>query len=246
MGCGLRESARVSAELPSLLTLNLLLLCSFSLFSSTRYSSRSLLPNDPPPFTVVEPQPSLINGKPVKAQESSQPNVSLTEFPLPDGNWCWASKEWMIDMRNENISYDGFEYNWFFRRHNWRRKAGRLNAGGWVRRRRWVRLMERPPLIALEKEDESEKLVHSATIVTTDVWLGDADDWSRVSRVMRECGRDARRMEVWKEWLGLGEGDVIDEEKHVNLDRGRPEIALISAVVKNHVCGVLPKCQYLY
>ena len=77
-------------------------------------------------------------------------------------------------------------------------------------------------------------------------WLGDADDWSRVSRVMHECGRDARRMEVWKGWLRPEEGNVVDEEKHVDLDRGRPEIALISAVVKNHVCGVLPQCKCIY
>jgi hypothetical protein len=49
----------------------------------------------------------------------------------------------MIDMRDEDVQYDGFQYNWYFRKGKWRNKAGRLNAGAWVRRRRWIRLMER-------------------------------------------------------------------------------------------------------
>lgn len=141
----------------------------------------------------------------------------------------------MVDMRNENVSYDGFEYNWSFRRHHWRRKAGRLNAGGWVRRRRWVRLMERPPLFALEKEEETEKLAISPPDAIEKVWRRDANDWSRISQVMRECGRDARILEAWRRWLGLQGGHPNDEEKFPDEDKQCPDIVLVSTVIKDHV-----------
>lgn len=49
-------------------------------------------------------------------------------------------------MRSDSgeVQHDGFEYNWMFRTHKWRAEVGSLSAGGWVRRRRWVRLMMRP------------------------------------------------------------------------------------------------------
>jgi hypothetical protein len=50
------------------------------------------------------------------------------------------------DMRSDSgeVQHDGFEYNWIFRKNKWRAEVGTLGAGGWVRRRRWVRLMMRP------------------------------------------------------------------------------------------------------
>jgi len=46
----------------------------------------------------------------------------------------------MIDMRGDGqVQYDGFEYNWFFRKHRWS-----ATSAAWVRRRRWIRLMIRP------------------------------------------------------------------------------------------------------
>ncbi|KAK7058969.1 hypothetical protein VNI00_001593 [Paramarasmius palmivorus] len=116
-----------------------------TLFSTPYYSSNSLLPSDPPPFTVPN----------ASQKRNHQPNVSLTEYPLPDGNWRWVSKTWMIDMRSDSgeVQHDGFEYNWVFRRHHWRAQIGSLSAGGFVRRRRWVRLMMRPGRGTKEHED---------------------------------------------------------------------------------------------
>ena len=109
-------------------------------------------------------------------------------------------------MRDETIQHDGFEYNWFFRSKGWRSKAGRLNAGAWVRRRRWLRLMERPPLTVLQESEGNGHGPREPEIsVSTDVkyvWRGDGEDWHRLHRVMRELGRDGRRLEVWKEWIG--------------------------------------------
>ncbi|KAG0708859.1 hypothetical protein DFH29DRAFT_345129 [Suillus ampliporus] len=107
-----------------------------TLFSSQYYSHLSLLPIDPPQFTV--PSTSL--------KQSRQPNITLSNYPLPDGTWRWVSRTWMIDMRTDSgeVQYDGFEYNWFFREKNWHAEIGKLSTGAWVRRRRWVRLMMRP------------------------------------------------------------------------------------------------------
>ncbi|KIP11951.1 hypothetical protein PHLGIDRAFT_82488, partial [Phlebiopsis gigantea 11061_1 CR5-6] len=108
------------------------------MFSAPYYSRLSLLPADPPAFTI--PTTS-------KLSRSNQPSLSLSTYPLPDGSWRWVSREWMVDMRGDGqTQYDGFEYNWVFRAKNWRPFVGALSAGGWVRRRRWVRLMVRPAI----------------------------------------------------------------------------------------------------
>lgn len=183
----------------------------FSLFSTPKYSSQSLLPKDPPPFSVVSPARSLVDGRPVdKLRKSNQPNVSLSDFPLPDGNWRWASKDWMIDMRNDSLQYDGFEYNWYFQTKRWRPRAGRLNYGGWVRRRRWIRLMERPPLTFLKKEKEYEaeqdtsKSLYRSQLMADEVWLGDEKDWTRLHKFLLSLGRDGRVLETWGDWLTYG------------------------------------------
>jgi hypothetical protein len=105
-------------------------------FSTPYYSRLGLLPIDPPAFTL----PSI-----TKQTRRHHPNVSLTSYPLPDGDWHWVSRTWMVDMSgNGRSQYDGFEYNWFFRQKHWSPLVGFMSTGGWVRRRRWVRLMMRP------------------------------------------------------------------------------------------------------
>jgi hypothetical protein len=127
----------------------------------------------------------------------------------------------MIDMRSDTgeVQHDGFEYNWMFRRHHWRAKIGSFNAGGWVRRRRWVRLMVCP---AKQKSQEAEGIgtsigsnssIHTqktdttddwAQIVPNEVWLGDPEaDWKRCRSLMKRFGRDGRKLELWKLWLGF-------------------------------------------
>ncbi|KAI0322334.1 hypothetical protein OF83DRAFT_861529 [Amylostereum chailletii] len=172
-----------------------------TLFSTPYYSPLSLLPHDPPPFTI----PGTDGSK------SLQPEVSLDDYPLPDGTWRWVSHSWMIDMRDEGeVQYDGFQYNWFFRQHKWRSEVGKLNSGGWVRRRRWIRLMMRP---ARNEQVEDESSLSSRTgssiaseesqsIRPGDVWKGDEDDWNRCHLLMHQLNRDGRRLELWRSWLG--------------------------------------------
>ncbi|KZP31343.1 hypothetical protein FIBSPDRAFT_849833 [Athelia psychrophila] len=186
----------------------------FTMWSTPYYSKLSLLPTDPLPFTV----PSA------SSRRAVQPQVSLTEYPLPDGTWRWVSHRWMIDMRSDSgeVQHDGFEYNWRFRPEKWSANPGGL-AGGLVRRRRWVRLMMRPAAAvhatqllqgagrASPARNSTYSGVSAAPSVSNDaadaeaeaVWAGDVDgDWARCRAVMRRLGRDGRKLEQWKRWLG--------------------------------------------
>ncbi|KAI5124691.1 hypothetical protein M0805_004298 [Coniferiporia weirii] len=202
----------------------------FSLFSAPRYSSQSLLPKDPPPFSLAAPaSPSVIDEK--STDGSCQPTVSWEDYPLPDGNWRWASKEWMVDMRDGGVQFDGFEYNWVFRKNGWRSNGGHFNAGAWVRRRRWVRLMERPPLSCLKQDGEPEGSTDNAEAFSVEldaVWRGDEEDWPRLHRAMQTLSRDGHKLEVWKEWSGTG---------HLKSD-------FIAAVLREHADDVL--CSFVY
>jgi len=142
-------------------------------------------------------------------------------------------------MRTDSgeVQHDGFEYNWIFRRHNWRAQIGSFNSGGWVRRRRWIRLMVRPGKPKADTFDngdfsinpssakESDKRRHRLSMVSSfppsvntnntgvtmwplidpdEVWMGICnDDWQRCRTLMKQFGRDGRKLELWKLWLGF-------------------------------------------
>ncbi|KII94380.1 hypothetical protein PLICRDRAFT_88608 [Plicaturopsis crispa FD-325 SS-3] len=186
-----------------------------TLFSTRYYSALSLLPSDPSPFTLPSAVPT---------SRATQPELSFDEYPLPDGNWRWVSRAWMIDVRTDgSAQHDGFEYNWSFRTGGWRAQVGRAGAGGWVRRRRWVRLMMRPAggvatrggdgMQEYASTTGTESPASSRSIATaTDseydgpdhaVWQGNGpdDDWTRCRRLMRRVGRDGRKLELWRQWL---------------------------------------------
>lgn len=203
-----------------------------TLFSTPYYSYLSLLPTDPPPFTV--PSPSNFTRR-------NQPTVSLDSYTLPDGTWQWISREWMVDMRGEGqTQYDGFEYNWLFQRKHWRAEVGSLNAGGWVRRRRWVRLMMRPALrnSLLEQgsvtptphmlfqnimhlEHNEAGMTRPPSVVSSEpseedgdeeefdlIWQGDPQaDWDRCHAVLTKLGTDGRQLEMWHLWLNIHSHD---------------------------------------
>lgn len=210
---------------------------SLTVLSSPYYSHLSLLPVDPPQFTI--PSDSF--------KRSRQPNISLSNYPLPDGTWRWVSRSWMIDMRTDSgeVQYDGFEYNWFFRQKHWHAEIGKLSTGAWVRRRRWVRLMMRPaqhtiahsegsPSPSTSKNRLSDRpldtsfvsLVHPQSEIALDElvlsanleWEGNEQDWVRCHRLMRRLGRDGRKLELWRMWLSpylsdVSNTDLVDKGK---------------------------------
>ncbi|KAH9950339.1 hypothetical protein B0H21DRAFT_722994 [Amylocystis lapponica] len=196
-----------------------------TIFSTSLYSPLSLFPWDPPPFTIPSASTS---------PRADQPTVSLAEYPLPDGTWRWVSRAWMIDMRSEGeVQYDGFEYGWSFRNDKWRSTVGFMSAGGFVRRRRWVRLMVRPSKhaklpeafaspVPRGAETPSRGATRPPSVVPTmdddesglevEVWRGDEYDWERCHAVLRRVGRDGRKLEMWAQWLGLTPSNNLSEE----------------------------------
>ncbi|CAE6470818.1 unnamed protein product [Rhizoctonia solani] len=203
-----------------------------TIFSLPYYSKLSLLPNDPPPFTV--PNEPTGHGKGKSGQRTTlRAPGALADYQLPDPTWRWVSKYWMVDMRGDGeVQQDGYEYNWCFRSKGWRASIGSFNAGGWVRRRRWVRLMMRPanagsPLLASTYEDGFTTTPTSTIPVPTPlstmtanpsekneredalIWRGDDGDWMRVRDALKEFRSDGRRLEVWERWLALEEQALL-------------------------------------
>jgi hypothetical protein len=203
-----------------------------TLFSTAYYSRLGLLPCDPPAFTLLDANPAHH----LFASKSHQPSLTLSSYPLPDGNWHWVSKSWMVDMRGDDqVQYDGFEYNWHFRKSKWRSDIGNLSTGAWVRRRRWVRLMVKPAKPPAHKPHAPSRLTtplsspalshtpqrrsatpsshppsvfdpisEDAPVPPFFIWEGDVqDDWLRCHDYLRTLSRDGKKLEVWRQWLGL-------------------------------------------
>ncbi|KAF9229280.1 hypothetical protein BS17DRAFT_812030 [Gyrodon lividus] len=256
-----------------------------TMFSTPFYSRLSLLPTDPQPFTISSRHNS----------RARQPNVSLDNYPLPDGTWRWVSKAWMIDMRTDlgQVQHDGFEYNWLFREKHWHAEIGKLSAGAWVRRRRWVRLMMRPARRKFDSEGNHVgalngvslsqsrsplsagpstsvvSLVHPSSEIMLEeleheaaqAWEGSEQDWRCVHRLLRHLGRDGRKLELWRMWLGPyarasspdinGKGEQssagvapLSLEKACQglwngMPRNPPPLAYLAAILKDHGDSIL-------
>lgn len=220
-----------------------------TVFSTPYYSPQSLLPLDPPPYTLPTPKPS-------KSAWRTQPTVSLASYPLPDGTWRWVSRAWMIDMRGDGlVQHDGFEYAWSFRSGSWRPEIGALSTGAWVRRRRWVRLMVRvrkqgaqPDAERAERAGEARgeaegempavevlrdvpgatrppsvavSLASEDEKAEAEVWLGDDGDWERCRAALKRIGRDGRKLELWKRWFGFGFHSDSDEGSVDEHEKGK-------------------------
>ena len=138
-------------------------------------------------------------------------------------------------MRTDSaeVQHDGFEYNWMFKKHNWSPRVGPWNAHGWVRRRRWIRLMVRPAKQKKNVDHDGFNTPDSAAwtrpqsftpssvltrgtditdhwlqVEPANVWLGDPEgDWQRCLSVMKLFGRDGRKLELWNLWLGYYDPD---------------------------------------
>ncbi|KAG6899935.1 hypothetical protein C0993_005135 [Termitomyces sp. T159_Od127] len=157
-------------------------------------NQRGLLPCDPPPFTI-----------PDASHSSKQASISLEDYPLPDGTWRWVSKCWMIDMRSDTgeVQHDGFEYNWMFRAHKWSAEVSSLSAGGWISR---------------QHESEDTQRFNKDHVQTLDVNLdclteNAEENWQKCCSLMKDLGRDGRKLELWKKWL-----DEMKQGKLTNVE----------------------------
>lgn len=240
-------------------------------FLPRKYTSNFLALDDPPAYIIVTPETPWTYDGPVGADDF--PDFKLDDYPLPDGNWRWVSKEWMVDMRDGNVQYDGFEYNWGFRMRGWRCKSGKLGVGAWVRRRRWVRLMERPPLSTIKKDIVTPDPVHNPSDSASQaadlyVWRGDDGDWTRIHDTMHRLGRDGRKLEAWRRWIGsnsliLGSRfrhrQWSDDEDYLPsetvrdnaaedlelISTERPDPSYIARILRSHVSSLLSFRLYL-
>ncbi|ORX36595.1 hypothetical protein BD324DRAFT_608719 [Kockovaella imperatae] len=154
------------------------------LLGKAYFSSRTLLPADPSPFTlpcrslpsassftVSEPSNHLSNESTIRRTKADRSNAhtsqkdkkrsivtayTLDTFQTPSPAWKWVTP-WMVNMKN-GTDEAGWRYNVWFKKTGWRSHAGSLGANGYVRRREWVRLR------CLPMEEEKDK--------TRSLWTG--------------------------------------------------------------------------
>ncbi|WVQ72463.1 hypothetical protein IAR50_002015 [Cryptococcus sp. DSM 104548] len=196
------------------------------LLGTAYYSSKTLLPSDPSPFTrpsgSVPTASSLsLKGSPDspartmsqrsrpkshKGQKPSQSNktsYTLDTFqpPLPD--WEYLTP-WLINMR-EGTDEQGWRYNACFRKQGWKSHAGNMGWMGWARRREWVRLRR----VREKVEGASVREVSDLALQARrkEKKLGEVLSGSKeqnVSNILKVFGGlplDRERLELWQKWL---------------------------------------------
>ncbi|KAH0838301.1 hypothetical protein J3R83DRAFT_6578 [Lanmaoa asiatica] len=135
-----------------------------TLFSTPFYSPLSLLPSDPQPFTI----PHTNNTR------TPHPNLSLDNYPLPDGTWRWVSTAWMIDMRTDLGEC---------------RRMGQTQALG-------------------QAHDASLQIMPIRTTPPAiqsflrPLLLPNSPSFNRITTYPTQLGRDGRKLELWRMWLG--------------------------------------------
>lgn len=186
------------------------------LFQTPLYSRFSLFPGlDPAPYTlpssfiphgtVEEPAKSRFRQVLRRLRRDHPTPTSKAEYPLPDGTWRFVSSNWMLDMQQADVGrlqHDGFEYNWIFRERNWSSIVG---FTGWVRRRRWIRLMVRPAISRRKHLEDDARFTTENDTDDSDsagLWKGDpSSDWERCQRILGDRGRDGKKLELWRNWF---------------------------------------------
>lgn len=191
------------------------------------FSSRTLLPADPSPFTLPSrslpsassftvSQPSndaQPSEEPVKttaqaqhARRTIETGYTLDTFQTPSPDWVWMTP-WMINMRT-GTDEGGWRYNCWFRGKGWKSHAGMAGWAGWVRRREWVRLRT---LAAeekvLEPPMEPEEVEPGERLHV----LLDEKGVDGVIKALAKLPLDRKKMETWERWLE--KGDEEDKRK---------------------------------
>jgi hypothetical protein len=195
-----------------------------TLFGKSWYSSNTLLPSDPTPFTLCSKLPATEvtetrtpagtrqqkKSKPKLVRDTINTPYNLQTYQTPSPAWVWLTP-WMVNMRTQTDE-QGWEYNLWFHRASWRSHPGHLNWWGWVRRREWVRLRSLVPEIIEKANEEVREAVD-------DFWGRGRSRHSserssrRESRIGLESERDelgersAQEAEAAMDWDG---GDAVE------------------------------------
>lgn len=140
-------------------------------------------------------------------------------------------------MRGDGqTQYDGFEYNWFFRTHHWRAQTGFMSAGGWVRRRRWVRLMMRP---ALSTKPTGDTIDEAASGLLASILPHLETGATRPPSVMVTVDSESEDEQSWHEEV-VWNGDVGEDWQRcrralMKLDRDGRKLELWHRWLRNSV-----------
>jgi len=162
----------------------------FTFFNTPHYSTASLLPNDPPPFQVLD-----------SSHDQPWSISTIDDYTLPSPLWQWISRYWMVDMRGDgDVDSNGWQYNHSFNSNTWKAHVRSFNRGGWVRRRRWVRLMTKLNPTEKPLKNGQDRLAQSSADPSI-VWKGDSDDWGRCRRALKTKSTDGLKVELWRSWI---------------------------------------------
>ncbi|WVQ80748.1 hypothetical protein IAT38_002853 [Cryptococcus sp. DSM 104549] len=208
------------------------------LWGTGYYSSRTLLPMDPSPFTrpcriipsassfsiskpsstspidtstIPTPSSSPKEDKQHAATQSTKTTYTLETYQPPPG-WEYITG-WMINMRTGTDEV-GWRYNAWFKEKGWSSHAGNIGWWGWVRRREWVRLR---CVVPVDKEGEKPKrqMKLKKRMKIGRVFAGETveDNLYSVLAVMGQLALDRERLDTWRRWLGPDKKPEEEEEE---------------------------------
>jgi len=177
----------------------------FTLFNTPRYSNASLLPTDPAPFQVYD-----------TTRQMPWAISSFEDYTLPSPLWLWISPFWMVDMRGDGeVDANGWQYGRNFATLAWRSNVKSFSRGGWVRRRRWVRLMVKPAALDISQSDMLP-IGRPSAEDAQDVWKGKVDDWASCRRAIKTRPTDGQKLELWANWLADTRSTSIVQQQLAN------------------------------
>ncbi|KAL1920024.1 uncharacterized protein VTP21DRAFT_1170 [Calcarisporiella thermophila] len=161
------------------------------LFGVPKFSSKSLIQIDPPPWSDRD-----LNYSP----------MDIHNYQLPDPTWEWVHKQWLVDMSGD-VDEDGWEYALKFHGAVWH--GNHLPFRSFVRRRRWVRLRRRMPT-----RPQTSRVLSQTSLAHADI---DSNNEGESSQKQREtlmqrlklARLDRERLAILEEWINNGHAQDI-------------------------------------
>lgn len=198
-------------------------------FGVPHYSPQSLFPLDPPPYTLPTPRPSKSAWR-----TQPTVSLASYPLPDGTWRWVSRAWMIDIRgdglVQHDGFEYAwSFRYGSWRPEIGMLSTAAWVRRRRWVRLMvRVYRDRTQPDAERAERAGEAEGempvvgVLHDvpgatrppsviASLVGEDgetadaeVWLGDNGDWERCRAAFKRTGRDGRKLELWKQWLGFG------------------------------------------